>query len=51
MPLPKRKRSSVKGASTKEQRPAPKARKGKRTMNSSARAQAGSFPGYGSYTY
>jgi hypothetical protein len=49
--MPKRKRSSAKGAPTKEQRSAPKAKKGKRTMKSSAKAQAGSFPGYGGYSY
>ena len=51
MPLPKNKKSTVKGAPAKEYRPAPKRKKGKRTMKKSARAQAGSFPGYGSYTY
>jgi hypothetical protein len=49
MPLPKKKTSSVKGAPAKEYRPAPKAKKGKRTRKSSAKAQAGSFPGYGTY--
>lgn len=47
----KQKKSSVKGAPAKEQRPAPKPKKGKRTMKSSAKAQAGSFPGYGGYNY
>lgn len=51
MPLPKNKKSTVKGSPAKEYRPAPKAKKGKRTRKSSAKAQAGSFPGYGSYTY
>lgn len=51
MPKPKQKKSTVKGAPTAEQRPAPKAKKGKRTMKSSAKAQAGSFPGYGGYVY
>lgn len=49
MPLPKNKKSSVKGAPSKEYRPAPKAKKGKRTRKTSAKAQAGSFPGYGTY--
>ena len=44
MPLPKNKKPSVKGAPAKEYRPGPKAKKGKRTMKSSARAQAGSYP-------
>jgi hypothetical protein len=51
MPLPKNKKSKVKGAPAKEYRPAPKMKKGKRTRKTSAKAQAGSFPGYGSYTY
>jgi len=46
MPLPKKKKSSVKRAPAKEYRPAPKPKKGKRTMKSSARAQAGSYAGY-----
>jgi hypothetical protein len=52
MPYAKKpKRSSVKGAPAKEYRPAPKAKKGKRTRKTSAKAQAGSFPGYGGYVY
>lgn len=35
----------------KEMAGAPKAKKGKRTRKSSAKAQAGSFPGYGGYVY
>lgn len=46
MPLPKNKKSTVKGAPAKEYRPAPKRKKGKRTMKSSARAQYGSYAGY-----
>ena len=52
MPYAKKpKRSSVKGAPAKEYRPAPKPKKGKRTRKTSAKAQAGSFPGYGGYVY
>ncbi len=51
MPLPKNKKSTIKGAPAKEYRPAPKAKKGKRTRKTSAKAQAGSFPGYGGYIY
>jgi len=46
MPYKKTKKSSVKGAPAKEYRPAPKTKKGKRTMKSSARAQFGSYAGY-----
>jgi hypothetical protein len=49
MPIPKNKKKTVKGAPAKEYAAAPKAKKGKRTMKSSAKAQAGSFPGYGAY--
>lgn len=49
MPLPKNKKSSVKGAPAKEYRPGPKPKKGKRTSKTSAKAQAGSFPGFGTY--
>lgn len=51
MPLPKNKKSTVKGAPAKEYRPGPKAKKGKRTRKGAAKAQAGSFPGYGGYVY
>jgi hypothetical protein len=51
MPTPKNKKYSMKGAPAKEYRSAPKAKKGKRTRKSSAKAQAGSFPGYGGYVY
>lgn len=47
----KQKQATVKGAPAKEYRPAPKAKKGKRTKKTSALAQAGSFPGYGGYNY
>jgi hypothetical protein len=40
-----------KGKPAKEIAGPPKAKKGKRTRASSAKAQAGSFPGYGGYTY
>jgi len=51
MPTPKNKKSSIKGAPAKEYRPASKSKKGKRTSKTSAKAQAGSFPGYGGYVY
>lgn len=44
-----KKKSSKKPA--KEIKDGPKPKKGKRTMKSSAKAQAGSFPGYGGYSY
>jgi hypothetical protein len=37
--------------SSKMRAAAPKAKKGKRTRKTSAKAQAGSFPGYGGYSY
>ena len=49
MPTPKIKKKMVKGAPAKEYASAPKTKKGKRTAKSSAKAQAGSFPGYGTY--
>lgn len=42
----KMKKTSMKGAPSKEQKGAPKFKKGKRTMKSSARAQFGSYAGY-----
>ena len=56
MPLPKMKKGDVnapmRGKSAKKMKAAaPKTKKGKRTRKSSAKAQAGSFPGYGGYTY
>ena len=44
-----KKKSTKKPA--KEMAGAPKTTKRKRTMKSSAKAQAGSFPGYGGYVY
>ena len=42
----KKKKAPMKGAPSKEQKGAPKFKKGKRTMRSSARAQFGSYAGY-----
>jgi hypothetical protein len=46
-----KKKSKTSSKPAKEMAGAPKAKKGKRTMKSSAKAQAGSFPGYGGYSY
>jgi hypothetical protein len=51
MPTPKNKKKQVKGAPAKEYAGAPKTTKRKRTSKVSAKAQAGSFPGYGGYVY
>ena len=56
MPLPKMKKGDVNAPmrgnkSSKMRAATPKTKKGKRTRKTSAKAQAGSFPGYGGYTY
>jgi len=51
VPTPKAKKKQVKGAPAKEYAQPPKATKKSRKANKAARAQAGSFPGYGGYTY
>jgi len=51
VPTPKPKKKKVKGAPAKEYASAPKATTKSRKANKAARAQAGSFPGYGGYVY
>lgn len=58
MPLPKMNKNNPNapmrgksGGKKKMTAAAPKAKKGKRTRKTSAKAQAGSFPGYGGYSY